>query len=163
MDYSMFDVSTPDLSDAHPAASAIELQFQGYGALPQFFGEVVTIKCHEDNSLVKACVAEEGRGRVIVVDGGGSLRRALLGDMLAEQAVANGWSGLVINGAIRDVEEIALLALGVKALGVCPIKTEKLGMGQRDMPITIGSVHISPGQYIYADNNGVIVSQNALI
>jgi regulator of ribonuclease activity A len=123
----------------------------------------VTIKCHEDNSLVKACVAEEGRGRVIVVDGGGSLRRALLGDILAEQAVANGWSGLVINGAIRDVEEIALLALGVKALGVCPIKTEKLGMGQRDVPITIGSVNISPGQYIYADNNGVIVSQSALI
>lgn len=159
----MLDVSTPDLSDAHPNVRAIELQFQHYGALPRFFGEVVTIKCHEDNSLVKACVAEEGRGRVIVVDGGGSLRRALLGDMLAELALANGWSGLVINGAIRDVKEIAALSLGVKALGTCPLKTEKLGMGQRDVPLTIGSVQISPGEFIYADCNGVIVSQTALI
>ena len=158
----MPQVLTPDLSDAHPDVRAIELQFQGYGAQPSFSGEVVTIKCHEDNSLVKACVAEAGRGRVIVVDGGGSLRRALLGDMLAEQAVENGWSGLVINGAIRDVDEIAALKLGVKALGCCPVKTEKLGMGQRDITLTIGAVQISPGEFIYADNNGVIVSHRPL-
>ncbi|MCL4104217.1 UNVERIFIED_CONTAM: hypothetical protein GTU68_035079 [Idotea baltica] len=83
--------------------------------------------------------------------------------MLAEQAVANGWSGLVINGVIRDVDEINGLLLGVRALGVCPVKTEKLGMGQRDIPITIGSVQILPGEFIYADNNGVIVSKTALI
>ena len=159
----MLDLSTPDLCDDHPDVRALELQFRRFGALPRFYGELVTIKCHEDNSLVKACVAEEGRGRVIVVDGGGSLRRALLGDMLAEQAVANGWSGLVINGAIRDVDEIAALPLGVRALGTCPVKTDKLGMGQRDIPVTIGAVTISPGEFIYADNNGVIVSKVALI
>ena len=159
----MLDLSTPDLCDDHPEVNALELQFRRFGALPRFYGELVTIKCHEDNSLVKACVAEAGRGRVIVVDGGGSLRRALLGDMLAEQAVANGWSGLVINGAIRDVDEIAALPLGVRALGTCPVKTDKLGMGQRDIPVTIGAVTISPGEFIYADNNGVIVSKVALI
>ena len=102
----MARVSTPDLTDEHPQARAIELPFKNYGAIKQFGGPAVTIKCHEDNSLVKACVGEPGEGRVIVVDGGGSLRRALLGDMLAEQAAVNGWAGLVINGVIRDVDEI---------------------------------------------------------
>ena len=156
-------ISTPDLTDEHPEALAIELQFTSYGLIRQFGGQAVTIKCHEDNSLVKQCVAEEGAGRVIVVDGGGSLRRALLGDMLAEQAAANGWAGLVINGAVRDVDEIATIALGVQALGCCSKKTEKLGVGQRDVSIAFGGVSILPGDYIYADNNGVIVSKEALL
>ena len=100
---------------------------------------------------------------MIVVDGGGSLRRALLGDMLAEQAATNGWAGLVINGAVRDVDEIGVTAIGVKALGQCPLKTEKLGMGQRDVPVSFGGVSIAPGDYVYADNNGVIVSKSALL
>ncbi|RLA47687.1 MAG: putative 4-hydroxy-4-methyl-2-oxoglutarate aldolase [Gammaproteobacteria bacterium] len=156
-------ISTPDLSDEEPQVCAIELQFNNYGAIRQFGGQVVTIKCHEDNSLVKQRVGEPGGGRVIVVDGGGSLRRALLGDMLAEKAAANGWSGLVINGAIRDVDEVGQIGLGVQALGVCPIKTEKLGVGQRDIPIQIGGVNIAPGDYIYADNNGVILSKQPLL
>jgi regulator of ribonuclease activity A len=156
-------VSTPDLTDAHDSTRAIELQFLNFGRRQQFFGEAVTIKCHEDNSLVKACVAEAGKNRVIVVDGGGSLRRALLGDMLAEAAAKNGWAGLVINGAIRDVDEIAGIDLGVKAVGSCPFKTEKLGVGQRDVRLHIGGVAIAPGDYIYADNNGVIVSGAALL
>jgi regulator of ribonuclease activity A len=155
--------STPDLSDDHDESQAIELQLRSFGRRHQFHGQAVTIKCHEDNSLVKACVAEAGLGRVIVVDGGGSLRRALLGDMLAEKAAQSGWAGLVINGAVRDVEEIAEIDLGVKALGCCPIKTQKLGVGQRDIPLHIGGVGVSPGQYIYADNNGVIVSDVPLI
>lgn len=155
-------LSTPDLSDEAPEARAIELQFGNYGAIKQFSGEVVTIKCHEDNSLVKACVDEAGAGRVIVVDGGGSMRRALLGDMLAEKAAVNGWAGLVINGVIRDVDQIGETALGVQALGTCPVKTEKLGVGQRDVVITIGAVDIAPGDYIYADNNGVLVSKKPL-
>lgn len=155
--------STPDLSDDHDESRAIELQFRGFGRRNQFHGPAVTIKCHEDNSLVKACVAEAGLGRVIVVDGGGSLRRALLGDMLAEKAAQNGWAGLVINGVIRDVDEIAKIDLGVKALGCCPVKTEKLGVGQRDIPLHIGGVAILPGQHIYADNNGVIVSDVPLL
>ena len=154
----MAAISTPDLSDNAPLAQAIELQFTNYGQLDQFAGRAVTIKCHEDNSLVKACVGEAGEGRVIVVDGGGSLRRALLGDMLAEQAADNGWSGLVINGVIRDVDEIGRTALGVQALGTCPVKTEKLGVGQRDISLHFGGVAIAPGDYIYADNNGVLVS-----
>jgi len=159
----MSEISTPDLTDEAPDAVAIELQWRNFGGVTQFGGQVVTIKCHEDNSLVKACVGEPGGGRVIVVDGGGSLRRALLGDMLAEQAAANGWAGLVIHGAIRDVDQIAATALGVQALGCCPLKTEKLGMGQRDVPVTIAGVTIAPGDYVYADNNGVIVSPRPLL
>jgi regulator of ribonuclease activity A len=161
--FAMPAISTPDLSDAHPEAQALELQLQNYGAITRFCGQAVTIKCHEDNSLVKQCVGEAGAGRVIVVDGGGSLRRALLGDMLAEQAAANGWAGLVINGAVRDVDEIAVTSIGVQALGRCALKTEKLGVGQRDVPVSIGAVTIDPGDYIYADNNGVIVSKQALL
>ncbi|MCB1702777.1 MAG: ribonuclease E activity regulator RraA [Pseudomonadales bacterium] len=156
-------ISTPDLTDAHPEARAIELQFASFGAIARFHGPAVTIKCHEDNSLVKQCVAEPGAGRVIVVDGGGSLRRALLGDMLAEQAAANGWAGLVINGAVRDVDEIAATSIGVQALGRCALKTEKLGMGQRDVVVSFGGVSIAPGDYIYADNNAVIVSKSPLL
>jgi len=155
--------STPDLADEAPDVQAICLPFQNYGQVPQFSGAAVTIKCHEDNSLVKACVGEPGEGRVLVVDGGGSLRRALLGDMLAEKAASNGWSGLVINGVIRDVDEIGATALGVQALGTCPIKTEKLGVGQRDIPVEMGGVTIHPGDFIYADNNGVIVSLRSLL
>lgn len=159
----MATFSTPDLADEAPEVQAICLPFQNYGQITQFCGPAVTIKCHEDNSLVKACVDEPGEGRVIVVDGGGSRRRALLGDMLAEKAAGNGWSGLVIHGVIRDVDEIGVTALGVQALGTCPIKTQKLGVGQRDVPVEMGGVTIEPGDYIYADNNGVIVSRRPLL
>jgi regulator of ribonuclease activity A len=159
----MTTISTPDLSDAAPEVSALELQFFNYGNIRQFGGPAVTIKCHEDNSLVKQCVEEPGQGRVIVVDGGGSRRRSLLGDMLAEKAAANDWAGLVIHGVIRDVDEIGRTSIGVQALGTCPIKTEKLGAGQRDIGVTIGGVLICPGDYVYADNNGVIVSKRPLL
>lgn len=159
----MTTFSTPDLSDAAPEVCALDLPLINFGQVRQFGGAVVTIKCHEDNSLVKACVEEPGAGRVIVVDGGGSRRRALLGDMLAEKAVANGWAGLVIDGVIRDVDEIGGMPLGVQALGCCPVKTEKLGTGQRDIAVKIGGVLIVPGDYVYADNNGVIVSKRPLL
>ena len=159
----MNKISTPDLSDAHRQVQAIELQFLNFGGRGQFSGEAVTIKCHEDNSLVKACVAEPGLNRVIVVDGGGSLRRALLGDILAEMAAKNGWAGLVISGAVRDVDEMGSIDLGVKALACCPCRTEKLGVGQRDIILHIGGVTVSPGNYVYADNNGVIISAKPLI
>ncbi len=158
----MTDFSTPDLSDGAPDARALELALRNFGQVSRFGGAVVTIKCHEDNSLIKQCVEEPGAGRVIVVDGGGSRRRSLLGDMLAEKAVNNGWAGLVIHGSIRDVDEIALMALGVQALGACPVKTEKRGAGQRDIALELGGVTINPGDYVYADNNGVIVSTRPL-
>jgi regulator of ribonuclease activity A len=159
----MSTISTPDLSDEHGDVRAIELALFNYGGRQSFGGEVVTIKCHEDNSLVKAAVAEPGAGRVIVVDGGGSRRRALLGDMLAEQAASNGWAGLIIFGVIRDVDQIRETDLGVQALGTCPLKTEKLGVGQRDLMLAFGGVEISPGDFAYADNNGVIVSKRRLL
>ena len=159
----MTTLSTPDLTDAASDAVAIELQFVNYGAIRHFSGAAVTIKCHEDNSLVNQCVGEPGQGRGSGVYGVGSLRRALLGDMLAEQAAANGWSGLVLNGAISDVDEIGATRLGVQALGTCPLKTAKLGMGQRDIGLKFGGALIEPGDYIYADNNGVIVSKRPLL
>lgn len=159
----MTTISTPDLSDTAPEALALELPLVNFGQVQHFGGPAVTIKCHEDNSLVKQCVEEPGEGRVIVVDGGGSRRRSLLGDMLAEKAVANGWAGLVIDGVIRDVDEIGRMPLGVQALGTCPMKTEKRGEGQRDIGVTIGGVEIAPGDYVYADNNGVLISKRPLL
>lgn len=159
----MNDFSTCDLSDAAPEARALPLPWRSFGQRQRFHGPALTIKCHEDNSLVKQCVEEPGVGRVMVVDGGGSLRRALLGDLLAEKAAANGWAGLVINGAIRDVQEIGRTPLGVMALGSCPVKTDKLGVGQRDLVVEIAGVEIAPGDHVYADANGVLVSRRPLL
>ncbi len=154
---------TPDIADEFPEdVNAVELDFRSYGASHAFCGKVVTVKCHEDNSLVKELVATPGEGRVIIVDGGGSKRRALLGDMLAAKALENGWSGLIINGVIRDVDEIRTMALGVKALGTIPLKTEKLGHGQQGIPLHLGGVNIHPDDWVYADNNGVLISRRKL-
>jgi regulator of ribonuclease activity A len=128
-----------------------------------FSGRAVTVKCFEDNSLVKELVQTPGEGRVIVVDGGESRRRALLGDQLAAKAVENGWSGLVIAGVVRDVEILETLPLGVKALGSCPQKTDKRGEGQQDIPVEIGGCVVEPGSYVYADRNGVLVSEAPLL
>ena len=157
-------ICTPDIADEFPGdVQALELDFRNFGAISHFSGEAVTVKCHEDNSLVKALVGTPGNGRVIVVDGGGSRRRALLGDMLAEQAAEHGWSGLVINGVVRDVDRLAEIALGIQALGSIPLKTEKLGHGQQDIPLHLGGANIKPGDWIYADNNGVLVAQRKLL
>ncbi len=156
--------STPDLCDDYPDDVAIlEIYLHDFGAIERFSGMAVTVKCFEDNSKVKALAAEPGRGRVMVVDGGGSLRRALLGDMIAEQAVQNGWSGFIIFGCIRDVEVIARLPLGVKAMQPCPIKTNKRDLGDVDVPVRFGGVTVSPGDYVYADANGVVISRRALV
>ena len=156
-------ISTPDLCDAHENIVAVlEPIFVNYGGRDAFGGEIVTVKCFEDNSLVKEQLATAGNGRVLVVDGGGSLRRALLGDMIAESAVKNGWSGVVIYGAIRDVDVIANLDLGVQAIGAIPLKTEKRGIGDLNVPVRFAGVDIRPGDYLYADNNGIIISPHAL-
>ncbi|MFT4768810.1 MAG: regulator of ribonuclease activity A [Glaciecola sp.] len=155
--------TTPDLADSAPEARALLHTWHDYGAVSCFSGVALTVKCFEDNSLVKELVQQSGDGRVIVVDGGCSLRRALLGDQLAAKAVANGWSGLVIAGAVRDVEILETLELGVKALGACPQKTDKRGEGQLNVSIEIGGATVCSGDYIYADRNGVIVSAEALL
>ena len=133
-----------------------------FGGREQFCGQITTIKCFEDNSLVKQLVGTSGKGRVIVVDAGGSLRRACLGDMLAEQAASNGWAGLIIYGCIRDVDQIRATDIGVQALGVHPMKTDKKGVGELNIPVTFGGVTFAPKDYVYADNNGIILSAEPL-
>jgi regulator of ribonuclease activity A len=156
--------STCDLCDEHPDAVRVaDPVLRDFGGRHAFGGRIVTIKCHEDNSLVRDLVAEPGQGCVLVIDGGGSLRRSLLGDQLAEKAVGNGWEGIVIHGAVRDVETIAHMNLGVKALGAIPLKTEKRGIGERDLVVRFAGVDFVPGEYLYADANGIIVAAAALV
>ena len=154
---------TPDLCDAYPDVDVVEPIFSNFGGHDSFGGEIVTVKCHEDNSIVKEQVDQDGRGKVMVVDGGGSFRRALLGDMLAEKAAENGWEGLIIYGCIRDVDIIRQIRLGVQAISTNPRKTEKRGIGDLNIPVTFGGITFMPGQYVYADNNGVIVAPTKLV
>lgn len=157
-------LSTPDLCDEFgDDVRVLAPGFLHYGAVRQFGGEVVTVKCFEDNSRVAELVKTPGRGRVLVVDGEGSPRRSLLGDNLAAAAVTNGWRGIVINGYLRDVEEIAPMALGVMALGSIPRKTEKRGLGEVDVAVSFAGVTIQPGNYLYADGTGIIVADRALL
>jgi len=157
------NISTPDLCDAHPdLVRVVAPMFNNYGGRKAFGGPIVTVKCFEDNSVVKQQVAEPGDGRVMVVDGGGSLRCALLGDLLAAKAMQNNWAGLIIYGCIRDVDEIANMDIGVQALNTIPIKSVRKGVGELNEQVSFGGVTFNPGEYLYADNNGVIVSVKSL-
>ena len=157
------DFSTPDLCDRFPdQIDVCEPMFNNYGAISSFGGEIVTIKCYEDNSLVKQTASTPGTGKVMIVDGGGSLRRALLGDLIAKDAVKNGWEGFIIYGCIRDVDIICQLEIGVQALDTMPLKTEKKGIGELNVSVNFGGVTFNPGEFVYADNNGVIVSGKPL-
>ncbi|MFA5678194.1 MAG: ribonuclease E activity regulator RraA [Pseudomonas sp.] len=153
---------TPDLCDAYPDVAVVEPMFSNFGGHDSFGGQIVTVKCFEDNSMVKDLVAQDGTGKVMVVDGGGSMRRALLGDMLAEKAAQNGWEGIIVYGCVRDVDVLIQTALGIQALASHPMKTDKRGIGDLDVPVTFGGVTFRPGEYVYADNNGIIVSPVAL-
>ena len=155
--------STPDLCDANPdTVSIAEPIFKSYGAKPAFGGQIVTVKCFEDNSRVKELAATDGTGKVMVVDGGGSLRRALLGDLIAENARENNWEGFIIYGCVRDVEVISEIGIGVKALNSIPLKTERKGKGELNVPVTFAGVTFNPGEYVYADGTGIIVSPQEL-
>lgn len=159
---------TPDLCDAYPEDVRVvdplinQCSFKNYGGRKSFGGQIVTVKCFEDNSLVKELAGQDGTGKVMVVDGGGSLRRALLGDMIAENAERNHWEGFVIYGCIRDVDAMEKLDLGVKALNSNPLKTEKRGIGDSGIPIVFGGVKFIPDEYIYSDANGIVVSSKSL-
>lgn len=153
---------TPDLCDAHPEVQVVEPMFANFGGCDSFGGEIVTIKCHEDNSVVKAQADQPGQGKVMVVDGGGSLRRAMLGDMVAAQAAKNGWEGIIIYGCVRDVDVLQEIDLGVQALASHPMKTDKHNIGQLNVVVQFGGVTFRPGEFVYADNNGIIVSTTAL-
>jgi len=156
-------IITPDLCDEFPEVKVVAPGFNNYGGIKAFGGEIVTVKCFEDNSVVKEQVGLPGKGRVMVVDGGGSMRHALLGDMLAEKAASNGWAGLIIYGCVRDVDEIGNTDLGVQALATYPRKSEKRGLGDLDVPVTFHGVTFQPGHYVYADNNGIVVSEKPLV
>jgi regulator of ribonuclease activity A len=160
-------IATCDLCDAHlsddsGAFRVLPPAFRDFGARKRFAGEVVTVKCFEDNSLVRAAVASEGRGRVLVVDGGASLRRALLGGNLGAAAARNGWAGVVIDGCVRDVAELAECAVGIRALACIPLPTEKRGEGQADVTVTIQGVGVRPGDWLYADEDGMVLSATPL-
>jgi regulator of ribonuclease activity A len=153
-------VNTADLYDERgDELDSISLQFQSLGGRTHFSGPVRTVRCLEDNALVKAVLATPGNGAVLVVDGAGSLRTALMGDMIAASAVANGWAGVVINGAIRDRGAIAELPLGVKALGSNPRKSAKAGAGETDVDVLIDGVTIRTGATIWCDPDGILVER----
>ncbi len=157
--------TTPDLCDDHPDdVRVLQLQtpLRTFGGREAFCGPAVTVRCFEDNSKVKDLVSAPGEGRVLVVDGDGSTAKALLGDVLAQKAADNGWSGLVIHGAVRDVEILRTIDLGVQALAATPLKTEKLGVGDVDVAVTFGGVTVEPGEWVYADANGVVVTATAI-
>ena len=156
-------VSLPDICDQFIDEIVVfDPVFRDFGGKRRFCGEIMTLRCFEDNSLLAETVRTPGRERVLVVDGGGSLRRALLGDLLAAAAMENGWQGLVINGAVRDVEILETIDLGIKALAACPVKTDKRGEGQLGVPLRFAGAQLEPGQFIYSDANGIIVARNKL-
>lgn len=138
-------------------AIVCELPFRQFGGVRAFSGEIATVRCLEDNVLVKHRVSEPGNGRVLVVDAGGSLRCALVGDNVAGAALANGWAGLVINGCVRDVEALAELAIGIKAIGTCPRPSNKDGNGAIDVPVVFGSATFRPGSMLWSDEDGILV------
>lgn len=154
---------TADLCDEHPGVQVAEPIFNDYGGNKSFYGEIVTLKLFEDNSLVRKQLETEGNGKVLVVDGGGSLRCALLGDMLAELGVKNGWVGLIIFGCIRDSKDVGGFELGVKAINTCPLKSKKRNEGQLNIPVRFAGVTFQTGHFAYADEDGLIVSEKALL
>lgn len=151
-------MSTPDLCDElGDDARVVAGDFRIYGGREVFDGPVRTVQCLEDNSRVKELLAEPGDGAVLVVDGGSSLRCALLGDLIAAGAVEQGWAGVVIAGAVRDVEILRTLDIGVRALGSVPRRSNRQGRGEADVPVTIGEVEIAVGDHLYADATGIVV------
>jgi len=155
---------TADLCDEHSETIQIALPgMLSYGGKARFSGRIVTLKLFEDNSLLRDMLSNGGEGQVIVVDGGGSMRCALLGDMLASNAVNNSWGGLVINGCIRDSADIAKMNIGIRALGTHPLKSVKRGNGEVNVPVSFSNVEFIPGDYLYADEDGIIVAPEALM
>jgi regulator of ribonuclease activity A len=154
---------TVDLVDAHQdRVRSCEIQFRQFGATRSFCGPIRTIRTFEDNALIRETLSTPGNGAVLVVDAGGSLRAALVGDMIAELGVEHGWAGLVIWGAVRDVGPLSALPIGIKALGSNPMKSAKNRVGQLDVPVTFGGVLFTPGEMLYSDDDGILVSATPL-
>lgn len=162
------ELLTTDLCDTHEAQLAdgsvrvVAPLFRSYGGKIAFHGPVATLKLFEDNGLVRKVLESPGNGRVLVIDGGSSLRRALVGDQLAALGVSNGWAGILVNGCIRDSRAIGGMALGVMALGTHPQKTVKQNLGEAEVPVHFGGVSFRPGEWLYADEDGILISEQPL-
>jgi regulator of ribonuclease activity A len=149
--------STSDVLDEHPDAAVCAVPLRQFGGTASFDGEIATVRCLEDNVVVRRRVSEPGEGRVLVVDGGGSLRVALVGDNIASIALENGWAGLVLNACVRDSALLRNLEIGIKALGTHPKPSSKTGEGEVDVPVTFGGVTFTPGARVFCDDDGVVV------
>lgn len=150
---------TADLvDDIGPDVRSCDVQFRQFGARTQFAGPITTVRCFQDNALLKATLSEPGDGRVLVVDGQASLHTALVGDVIAELGRANGWAGLIVHGAVRDAATLSTLDIGIKALGTNPRKSTKTGTGERDVVLHIGGVDFAPGEVVYSDDDGIVVA-----
>lgn len=150
---------TADLvDDIGAAVRSCDVQFRQFGGLTEFAGPIVTVQCFQDNALLKSILSEPGGGRVLVIDGGGSLHTALVGDVIAELGRTNGWSGLIINGAVRDAAVLRTLGIGIKALGTNPRKSDKSGAGERDVLVSLGGVDFRPGDLAFSDDDGIVVT-----
>jgi regulator of ribonuclease activity A len=151
-------VPTADLVDEHEdTIASCDLQLRQFGGQATFSGRIRTVRCHEDNVLLKSILSTPGDGAVLVVDGGGSLHTALMGDIIAKLAVENSWAGIVINGAVRDVAVLRTLPIGIKALGSNPRKSRKTGAGDADVPIEFGGITFVAGANLYSDDDGIVV------
>lgn len=149
---------TADLVDEiGPDVRSCDTQFRTMGGREQFAGRISTVRCHQDNALLKSMLSEPGEGRVLVIDGGGGLHTALVGDIIAELGRSNGWSGVIVHGAIRDSAIIRDMDFGCKALGTNPRKSGKTGAGERDIVVSFGGVNFIPGEVLYADADGIVV------
>lgn len=150
--------STPDICDElGEAVRVAEPVFRDFGGARAFAGPVETLRVFEDNALVRAVLETPGAGRVLVVDGGGSVRTALVGGNLADLGARNGWSGILVHGAVRDLLELGAAAIGIKALGACPRRSAKTGAGERGVPVTFAGVTFDPGAFVWADGDGIVV------
>ncbi|WP_421843324.1 ribonuclease E activity regulator RraA [Mycobacterium sp.] len=149
---------TADIVDAvGPDVRSCDLQFRQFGGRTDFAGPISTVRCFEDNALLKSVLAEPGAGGVLVIDGAGSLHTALVGDVIAELARSNGWAGLVVHGAVRDAAALRRINIGIKALGTNPRKSTKTGSGERDVVVALGGVSFAPGETVYSDDDGIVV------
>ncbi len=161
---SQLTFSTADLVDAHSdALRSCEVQFRQFGGRSRFYGAIRTVKTLEDNALIKQVLSSPGGGAVLVIDGGASLRTALIGDVIAGLGEQNGWAGLVVLGAVRDTQALAQLQIGIKALGSNPWRSGKQGRGELDLPVSFGGVEFRPGHWLYSDEDGIIVGEKNLL
>jgi len=155
--------ATADICDAYAdRVQVCEPLFEAYGGITAMHGGVSTVRCFEDNSRVKEAVESPGQGRILIVDGGGSRRHALFGGNLGKAAVKNGWAGVIIYGCIRDSAELGGMKLALRALGTMPLRSEKRGDGERDVPVRFAGVTFRPGDYVYADEDGIVVAREPL-